>query len=253
VEVWRHAFFTSALGLLYSRRKGPGTHWIGGWEGHRAALDAGWRKECCPCVSRSPIPCRHITCLLKNHASFTPQRLYPRGRNRWCPLARGLGPRAGLNAVAKRKNTNIGHAGNWTPDCQFLHIDSNCVPLEYKSRHVTAIQMCVVEGPWQLGESLVIHVTASRNHLTRVTFAEQIQSSLHIRRQVLNSIINTDSVSEVVRTACSPASALCCCTRYSSLSSASFAFEFPVHQRLAYEGHEISLAIQKCKNCEDRK
>jgi hypothetical protein len=33
----------------------PGTHWIGGWEGPRASLDAGARRKIlCPCRGSNP-------------------------------------------------------------------------------------------------------------------------------------------------------------------------------------------------------
>jgi hypothetical protein len=39
-----------APAALYPRRKDPGTHWIGGWVGLRAGLDAGARRKIlCPC------------------------------------------------------------------------------------------------------------------------------------------------------------------------------------------------------------
>jgi hypothetical protein len=49
VDVYIHIFLTSALvggewsasrpGLFTLRERAPGTHWIGGWVGPRAALD----------------------------------------------------------------------------------------------------------------------------------------------------------------------------------------------------------------------
>jgi hypothetical protein len=30
-------------------KRAPGTHWIGGWVGLRAGLDAGARRKICPC------------------------------------------------------------------------------------------------------------------------------------------------------------------------------------------------------------
>jgi hypothetical protein len=45
VDVWAHVFFTSALaGVGWSAsppgKEPPGTHWIGGWVGPSAGLDA---------------------------------------------------------------------------------------------------------------------------------------------------------------------------------------------------------------------
>jgi hypothetical protein len=37
-----------APAALYPRGKTPGTHWIGGWGGPRAGLDAGARRKICP-------------------------------------------------------------------------------------------------------------------------------------------------------------------------------------------------------------
>jgi hypothetical protein len=40
---------------LYPRGKDPGTHWIGGWVGPRAGLDAGARRKIlCPCRGSNP-------------------------------------------------------------------------------------------------------------------------------------------------------------------------------------------------------
>jgi hypothetical protein len=56
VEVWLHSFFD--LGTrwrwmvsfttrpLYPRERAPSTHWIGGWVGSRAVLDAVMKKKC---------------------------------------------------------------------------------------------------------------------------------------------------------------------------------------------------------------
>jgi hypothetical protein len=47
-----------APAALYPRGKDPpppGTHWIGGWVGPRAGLDAGARREIlCPCRGPNP-------------------------------------------------------------------------------------------------------------------------------------------------------------------------------------------------------
>jgi hypothetical protein len=63
VEVYFHGFLTSALdgvsGQLHdlaalpplSPRKRSGIHWIGGWEGPRAGLDAVVKRKI-------PVPCR---------------------------------------------------------------------------------------------------------------------------------------------------------------------------------------------------
>jgi hypothetical protein len=61
VEVCLHAFLTSALdgggwsasrpGRFIPRERAPGTHWIGGWVGPRASLDAVVRRKL-------PSPCR---------------------------------------------------------------------------------------------------------------------------------------------------------------------------------------------------
>jgi hypothetical protein len=55
VEVYLHAFLTSALhggewsasraGRFTPREKAPGTHWIGGWVGPRAVLDAVMKRK----------------------------------------------------------------------------------------------------------------------------------------------------------------------------------------------------------------
>jgi hypothetical protein len=45
-----------APAALYTRGKDPGTHWIGGWVGPRAGLDAGARrKSSAPAGDRTPI------------------------------------------------------------------------------------------------------------------------------------------------------------------------------------------------------
>jgi hypothetical protein len=44
-----------APAALYPRGKDPGTHWIGGWMGPRAGLDAGARRKIlCPCRGSNP-------------------------------------------------------------------------------------------------------------------------------------------------------------------------------------------------------
>jgi hypothetical protein len=55
VEVWLHAFLTSArdggdwpasrLGRFTPRERAPGTHWIGGWVGPRTVLDAVVKRK----------------------------------------------------------------------------------------------------------------------------------------------------------------------------------------------------------------
>jgi hypothetical protein len=55
VEIYLHAFLTSALdggewsasrpGRFTSRERAPGTHWIGGWVGLRAVLDAVMNRK----------------------------------------------------------------------------------------------------------------------------------------------------------------------------------------------------------------
>jgi hypothetical protein len=55
VEVWLHAFLISALdggewsasrlGRFTPRERAPGTHWIGGWVGPRAVLEAVVKKK----------------------------------------------------------------------------------------------------------------------------------------------------------------------------------------------------------------
>jgi hypothetical protein len=65
VEVYLHAFLTSALdggewSALCScrftpRERAPGTHWIGGWAGPRAGLDAAVREKFpAPAGTRTP-------------------------------------------------------------------------------------------------------------------------------------------------------------------------------------------------------
>jgi hypothetical protein len=45
-----------APAALYPRGKDPGIHWIGGWVGPRAGLDAGARRKIlCPVGDRTPI------------------------------------------------------------------------------------------------------------------------------------------------------------------------------------------------------
>jgi hypothetical protein len=45
-----------APAALFPRRKDPGTHWIGGWVGPRAGLDAEARgKNICLCRDRTPV------------------------------------------------------------------------------------------------------------------------------------------------------------------------------------------------------
>jgi hypothetical protein len=44
-----------ALAALYPREKTPGTHWIGGWVGPRAGLDADAREKIlCLCQVSNP-------------------------------------------------------------------------------------------------------------------------------------------------------------------------------------------------------
>jgi hypothetical protein len=55
VELWLHAFLTSALdggewsasrpGRFTTRERAPGTHWIGGWVGLRAVLDTVVKRK----------------------------------------------------------------------------------------------------------------------------------------------------------------------------------------------------------------
>jgi hypothetical protein len=65
VEVQPHAFLTSTLdgdewsasrlGCFIPRERGPSTHWIGGWVGLRASLEAvAKRKSSCPCPELKP-------------------------------------------------------------------------------------------------------------------------------------------------------------------------------------------------------
>jgi hypothetical protein len=45
----------NAPAMLYPWEWTPGTHWIGGWVGPRAGLDAGaGRKILCPCQGSNP-------------------------------------------------------------------------------------------------------------------------------------------------------------------------------------------------------
>jgi hypothetical protein len=59
VEIRSHAFLTAALGggewlashpeTIYTREKSTSTHWIGGWVGPSAGLDAAVKREnTCP-------------------------------------------------------------------------------------------------------------------------------------------------------------------------------------------------------------
>jgi hypothetical protein len=44
-----------APAALYPGERTPGTHWIGGWVGTRAGLDAGARRKIlCPCRGSNP-------------------------------------------------------------------------------------------------------------------------------------------------------------------------------------------------------
>jgi len=55
VEVYHHAFLTSSLdggewsasrsSRFTPRERAPGTHWIGGWVGYRAGLDAMVKRK----------------------------------------------------------------------------------------------------------------------------------------------------------------------------------------------------------------
>jgi hypothetical protein len=64
VEVWLHAFLTSALdggewsasrpGRFIPREKAPGNHWVGGWDGPRAGLDVVKSKIPSPCRDFNP-------------------------------------------------------------------------------------------------------------------------------------------------------------------------------------------------------
>jgi hypothetical protein len=54
-----------APAALYRRGKNPGTHWIGGWVGPIAGLDAGARRKIlCSCRGLNPDhPARILYCL----------------------------------------------------------------------------------------------------------------------------------------------------------------------------------------------
>jgi hypothetical protein len=70
VEVWPHAFLTSALGegewlaswpsRFTPRERAPSTHWIGGWVAHRASLDTMLKR-------RVPTPLPGIEPRSSNH------------------------------------------------------------------------------------------------------------------------------------------------------------------------------------------
>jgi len=66
VDVWLHAFLTSALdggqwsasrpGRFTPRERGPGTHWIGGWVGPIVGLNAvAKRKIPASAGNRTPV------------------------------------------------------------------------------------------------------------------------------------------------------------------------------------------------------
>jgi len=88
VEVYHHAFLTSALersewsasrpGYFTPRERAPGTHWIGGWVGPSASLDAmEKRKIPSPCWESNPgLP---ACCQSLYWLSYPGSTLAPRG------------------------------------------------------------------------------------------------------------------------------------------------------------------------------
>jgi len=76
VEVWRHAFLTSALdagewsasrpGCFTLGKRSSDTHWVGGWVGLGTSLDAVAKREIpCPLRKSSPgRPARSLDAIL---------------------------------------------------------------------------------------------------------------------------------------------------------------------------------------------
>jgi len=61
-----------------------------------------------PYILNLGIRCRWVV-------SFTPRPLYPWGKNPQYPVGGWVGPRAGMDSMAKRKNLTVVPAGNWSP------------------------------------------------------------------------------------------------------------------------------------------
>jgi hypothetical protein len=74
VELQRHSFLTSTLdgrlsashpGRFTRGERAPGTHWIGGWVGSRAGLDAAEKRNAYDCRESEPgRPARSLITIL---------------------------------------------------------------------------------------------------------------------------------------------------------------------------------------------